>query len=173
VRKLGAPNQPELGMGAVAEGPRVDIDADLVDALGVTPHQLRRILRREAAEVRRRVARLRPDRPPADLRGRTAILVDDGLATGGTMRAAIRAVRKRGARRVVVAVPVGAPGPLAAMAHLADEVVCPLRPEDLFAIGAWYADFRQVSDDEVGRILGRSRLRPIAAPDGEPSPARP
>ena len=164
VRKLGAPEQPELGFGAIAEGPRLHVDPQLCAHLGLGADDLWAIARRELAEVQRRVRRLRGGRPLPDLRGRTAILVDDGLATGGTMRAAIRAVRKRGARRVVVAVPVGAPETVAAIARTVDEVVCPLQPAHLYAVGAWYADFRQLLDEDVARILVRARQRELATP---------
>ena len=108
------------------------------------------------AEVRRRVERFRGGRPAPDLRGRTVILVDDGIATGGTMYAAIRAVRKRGPARLVVAIPVAAPNIVAALRAEVDEVVCLHVPEHLRAIGLWYEDFRQVPDEEVARILERS-----------------
>ena len=157
VRKLGAPHEPELGMGAVAEGPAVVLDRRIVHALHVGSRQLLEVARREMAEVQRRVRRFRGDRPPPELRGKTVILVDDGIATGGTMRAAIRAVRKRGPARVVVAIPVAGPDIVAAMRREADEVVCLHEPDDLYAIGLWYEDFRQVRDDEVARILEQAR----------------
>lgn len=155
-RKLGAPMQPELGIGAIAEGPAVVLDRTTVRLLGVTSPQLLGVARREMAEVRRLVERFRRDRPAPELRGRTVILVDDGIATGRTMRAAIRAVRKRGPARLVVAVPVAAPEVVAVLLREVDEVVCLHQPEDLSAIGLWYEDFRQVSTEEVARILERA-----------------
>ena len=153
VRKLGAPFQPELGMGAIAEGPAVVLDRETVRLLGVNLSQLHGVARREMAEVSRRVERFRGDRSIPELRGRTVILVDDGIATGGTMRAAIRAVRRCGPARLVVAIPVAAPDIVAALGHEVDEVVCLYQPENLYAIGLWYEDFRQVSSEEVVRIL--------------------
>ena len=166
VRKLGAPIQRELGMGAIAEGPAVVLDRATVRLLGVTSAQLLGVARREMAEIRRRVERFRGDRPLPELRGRTVILVDDGIATGGTMRAAIRAVRKREPARLVVAAPVAAPDIVDALRREVDEVVCLHQPEDLYAIGLWYEDFRQVSNEEVGRILERAARDPDAASRG-------
>lgn len=156
VRKLGAPQQPELGMGAIAEGPAVVIDRSTVRLLGVDASDLLRIARREMLEIQRRVERFRGNRPPPDLRGRTAILVDDGIATGGTMRAVLRAVRKRGPAELVVAVPVATPEIVAALRRDVDEVVCLHQVANLYAIGLWYEDFRQVSNEEVSRILERA-----------------
>lgn len=152
-RKLGAPFQPELGMGAIAEGPAVVLDRSMVRMLGITRAQLLEVARREMGEVRRRVERFRGGRTPPDLRDRTVILVDDGIATGGTMRAAVRAVKKRRPARLVVAVPVAPPDTIAAIRREVDDVVCLHEPEALLAIGLWYEDFRQVRDDEVVRIL--------------------
>ena len=156
VRKLGAPMQPELGMGAIAEGPAVVLDRGIVGMLGVGTPQLLGIARREMLEVRRRVERFRGTRPAPDLRGRTVILIDDGIATGGTMHAAIRAVKKRGPARLVVAVPVAPPETVAALRRDVDEVVCLHEPDNLYAIGLWYEDFRQVADESVTRILARA-----------------
>jgi putative phosphoribosyl transferase len=159
VRTLDAPGQPELAIGAVAEGPRLFLDRELVARCGVPARALWALTRRAVDEVQRGVDRLRGGRPLPPLHGRTAILVDDGVATGGTMRAAIRAVRKRGARHVVVAVPVGAREGLAAIERLADHVVCPLRPPELVTVGAWYADFHQISNAEAARTLAGARAR--------------
>jgi len=159
VRKLGAPFQPELGMGAIAEGPAVVLDRPTVRLLGVTTPQLLGVARREMAEVRRRIECFRGDRPAPELHGRTVILVDDGVATGGTMRAAIRAVKKRGAARLVVAIPVAVPDIVTELRREANEVVCLHQPKDLYAIGLWYEDFRQVSNEEVARILERAARR--------------
>ena len=153
VRKLGAPMQPELGMGAIAEGPAVVIDRSIVGELGVSTAQLLEVARSEMNEVRRRIERFRRGRAMPDLRGRVVILVDDGIATGGTMRAAIRAVKKRRPERLVLAVPVAAPDVIASLQRDVDELVCLHQPEELYAIGLWYEDFRQVRDDEVVRLL--------------------
>jgi len=159
VRKLGAPFQPELGMGAIAEGPAVVLDRSIVRELGVRRADLFEVARREMSEVRRRVERFRSGRTTPELRGRVVILVDDGIATGGTMRAAIRAVKKRRPARLILAVPVASPDVVAALGREVDEVVCLYQPEPMFAIGLWYEDFRQVPDEEVARILEHAALR--------------
>jgi len=140
-------------MGAIAEGPAVVIDRSIVRALGITRAELREVARREMNEVSRRVERFRRGRALPELRGRVAILVDDGIATGGTMRAAIRAVKKRKPARLIVAVPVAEPHVIASLQREVDEVVCLHQPDDLYAIGLWYEDFRQVRDAEVAQIL--------------------
>lgn len=166
-RKLGVPFQPELGMGAIAEGPAVVLDREILAQVGITRAQLLDVARREMDEVRRRVARYRGGRPPPELRDRTVILVDDGIATGGTMRAAARAVRKRRPARLVVAVPVGPPETLATLRREVDDVVCLYAPAALYAIGLWYEDFRQLGDDDVVQILERApRVWPAAAAPG-------
>jgi putative phosphoribosyl transferase len=166
VRKIGVPFQPELGMGAVGEdGVRVLNPAVLRDA-GVTDAQLAEIETRERAEVEQRAARLRGGRPAAPLTGRTVIIVDDGLATGGTARAAIRVARARGAERVVLAVPVAPPDTVAALAREADDVISVEMPEPFFAIGGWYADFTATSEQEVVDLL-------VAGGSGRPSSDRP
>ena len=160
VRKLGAPQQPELGMGAIAEGPAVVLDRSIIRALGVSRATLFEVARREMIEVRRRVERFRGGRPMPDLRGRVVILVDDGIATGGTVRAAIRAIKKRRPARLVLAIPVASPDVVEALGREVDEVVCLRQPEPLYAIGLWYEDFRQVHDEEVTRILARAAQQP-------------
>lgn len=176
VRKLGAPPQPELGMGAIAEGPAIYLDRDMIAILGLTERQVMDVVRREADEIRRRVALYRAGRPAPDLRGRTVILVDDGIATGGTTRAAIKGVRKRRAGKVILAAPVASPNAVAALRPLVDDLICPRQPYQLLAIGAWYEDFRQVSDAEVPRLLGLARARPHfrsdVAPGGVPEQER-
>jgi len=156
-RKIGVPFQPELGMGAIAEGPASVIDRSIVEALGITQEQIDEVTRRETAELARRVELFRHGRPAPELRGKTVILVDDGIATGGTMRAAIQGVKKSGAARIVIAVPVAAPTTIAALRDEVEQIVCLRQPYDLVAIGLWYEDFRQVSDEEVLRILDRWR----------------
>lgn len=158
-RKLGVPWQPELGMGAVAEGGVVALNPQVIRHAGVSTEEIEAIRRREEAEVDRRARRYRSDRPREPLAGRTAVIVDDGLATGYTARAAIQAARAAGAARVVLAVPVGAPSTVAELETLADEVVCPLVPSNLMAVGQWYDDFRQVEDDEVVAVLDRAAGR--------------
>jgi putative phosphoribosyl transferase len=154
VRKLGAPFQPELGLGAIApDGVRV-VNAPLAASLGVSEEAIAAVEARESAELQRRLARYRRGRPPIDVAGRTVLLVDDGIATGYTARAAIRWLRTRpGIGRVVLAVPVIA-GPTARdLESQVDDLVAIETPEDLYAIGAWYEDFAQVSDEEVIAIL--------------------
>lgn len=153
VRKLGVPFQPELGMGAVAEGPALVLDRQLIADLGVATREVMAVVRREADELGRRVLRFRGDRPPPDVSGRTVILIDDGIATGNTTRAVIKGLRKRGAEQLVIATPVATPEVIARLRPLVDDVVCLSRPRDLIAIGVAYEDFRQVSDAEVARLV--------------------
>jgi putative phosphoribosyl transferase len=156
VRKLGVPFQPELGMGAVGEdGVRV-LNPDVLRQAGVTETQLAAVEARERAEVEERAVRLRRGRPAISLQGRTVVIVDDGLATGGTARAAVQVARARGADRVVLAVPVAPPDTVAALRRDADDVVAVETPEPFFAIGGWYADFSPTSDEEVVQLLARN-----------------
>jgi putative phosphoribosyl transferase len=153
VRKLGAPHNPEYGIGAVAEdGTRV-IDSEAVAVLGINGETLDAIVERETAELRRRVAAYRGERPPSDLSDRTVIVVDDGVATGVTDTAALRAVRHQGPRRTILAVPVCAHDAAARLREEADDVVCPLSPALFYGVGQWYRDFSQVSDQEVVSTL--------------------
>jgi putative phosphoribosyl transferase len=158
VRKIGAPGNPELGIGAIAEGGVRVLDRDAVRALLVSTEELEAAIAHATAEVEARVQRYRGGRPPLDVAGRTAIVVDDGLATGGTARAALRAVRARGPSRLVLAVPVGAPETVHMLRDEADLVVCLLQPELLLAVGLWYQHFEQTSDAEIATLL-----------DGEPA----
>jgi putative phosphoribosyl transferase len=153
VRKLGVPFQPELGMGAIGEdGVRV-LNDDIVRAAHINETELGAVEWRERLEVERRAQRYRRGRPMTDIRGRTVIVVDDGIATGGTARAALQVARAHGARKVVLAVPVAAPESLRSLRADADEIVVIEQPADLVAIGYWYRDFRQTSDGEVERLL--------------------
>ncbi|MBU9765525.1 phosphoribosyltransferase [Mycobacterium sp. TNTM28] len=151
VRKLGVPQWPELAMGAVASGGGLVLNRALVDRLGIDDDAIVAAIRRETAEVERREQAYRGGRAAPELTGRTVILVDDGIATGASMLAAVRAVRP--ARRVVVAVPVGPPTLGSELSDEADEVVCASRPPQFEAVGQAFADFHQVSDDEVRRLL--------------------
>ena len=153
VRKLGAPGNPELAVGAVAEGGTGVLDRQLARHLGLTGERLERIVARETQELERRVARLRDGRPPRDVGGRTVVVVDDGLATGLSDLAAVEALRTRGAGRIVVAAPVASREAVALLSEAADEVVCVTVPERLLSVGRWYRDFEQVSDAEVLALL--------------------
>jgi putative phosphoribosyl transferase len=157
VRKIGAPGQPELGVGAIGEGGVRYLDEAMISRLGITEADLEPTLAAEHTELARRVARYRGDRPLPDLGGRTAIVVDDGLATGVTARAAVRAVRAAGAARVLLAIPTCSPQGRMALAGDADEVVCVMAPERFAAVGQWYDEFGQTSDEEVLAALERSR----------------
>src|ERR687898_2850072 len=155
-RKLGVPFQPELGMGAVGEGGVRVLNADVLRQARVTEAQLAEVEARERAAVEERAARLRRGRPAFPLEGRTVVIVDDGLATCGTARAAVRVARERGAAQVVLAVPVAPAETVATLRRDADDVVAVETPEPFFAIGGWYRDFSATSDDEVVELLAVS-----------------
>jgi putative phosphoribosyl transferase len=159
VRKLGAPMQPELGMGAVAEGGEPFVDEELVAELGVSRKTLKQIIAAKNDEVRQRQVTLRRGAPPPDVAGRTVIVVDDGIATGGTVRAALRAIRARGPAKLVLAVPIASRDKLEDLAREVDEIVCVEPRETMFAVGEGYDDFEQTSDDEVVDLLERARAR--------------
>lgn len=161
VRKLGVPQWPELAMGAVASGGGLVINNSLVDRLGIDEDTITETIRRETAEIERREQAYRGGRDAPELSGRTVILVDDGIATGASMLAAVRAVRA--ARRVVVAVPVGPPNLTGELPEEADEVVCTSTPPQFEAVGQAFADFHQVSDDEVRRLLAEPTREPGAS----------
>lgn len=156
VRKLGAPHNPEYGIGAIAEGGTRVLDPEALAVLGIDNGTLAGIVAREREELRRRVADYRGDRPPLELEGRTVIVVDDGVATGLTDTAALRAIRRGRPRRLILAVPVAAPDSAARLREEADEVVCLLAPPQLYGVGQWYRDFSQVSDREVVAALNAS-----------------
>lgn len=154
VRKLGAPHNPEYGIGAIAEDGTQVIDPEAIAILGIRNGVLKTIVARETDELRRRVRRYRGERPPVDVSGRTVIVVDDGVATGVTDSAALRAVRRRGPRRLILAVPVCPPDTERRLREDADEVICLNTPPRFFGVGQWYEDFSQVSDEEVLSVLG-------------------
>jgi len=158
VRKLGLPGHEEFGIGAIASGGVRVVDESVLRAYGVDAEMLNQITERERRELRRREHVYRDDRPFPSVADRVVILVDDGLATGSTMRAAVAALRAENPREIVVAVPVGAPETCAA-ARLADEVVCLATPEPFYAVGLWYEDFEQTDDDEVHDLLERAAAR--------------
>ena len=173
VRKVGAPFQPELGLGAVAEGGVLYLDHDTLRLLGASETEVVEIAERKAVEVEERVRRFRRGHPPPVIRGRTAIIVDDGIATGGTVRAAVRALRQLEPAWLVVATPVAAEESLQALRPEVDDVVCLETPSYLGAIGAWYEDFTQVQDHEVEEFLEHARLAHAAAQEGAPAPEPP
>jgi putative phosphoribosyl transferase len=171
VRKLGLPEQPELAMGAIASGGALVVNEEVTHYLGGNAGAFAAVRAREQAELERRERDFRGSRPPLELSGRAAILVDDGLATGATMEAAVRAVRSLGTGRVVVAVPVASAQARARIEGLADEVVCLATPRFFSAVGQWYADFGQTGDEEVRDLLERARADAQAsrpAMGGEP-----
>lgn len=156
VRKLGVPGHEELAMGAIASGGVWVLNEDVIRALNIDEAVLADSAANEWRELRRRERDYRDDRPPPDLRGRTLIVVDDGLATGSTVKAAVTALRKQKPRRIVVAVPLGSAAACAELGELADEVVCAKMPEPFYAVGAWYHNFAQTSDEEVHELLERA-----------------
>jgi predicted phosphoribosyltransferase len=157
VRKLGVPWQPELAMGAIAGGSFKTLDEELIGELRVSREQIDAVVARESAEVARREKLYRKGRPALDVHGRTAVLVDDGLATGSTMLVAARYVRVFKPAKVIIAVPVGSSEACERLKKEADEFVCLATPEFFMAVGEWFEDFRQVSDFEVQRLLEESR----------------
>ena len=157
VRKLGVPSQPELAMGAIGEGGTRVLNHDVIDALRIPDEQIDAVEHRERVELDRRSGRLRQGRSRVPLRGRTVILVDDGLATGSTARAAIDVARAEGAARVVLAVPVAPRSTVTELRRVVDDVLCVATPEPFRAIGQWYVDFRPTSDDEVASLLDEFR----------------
>lgn len=158
-RKIGLPWRPELGVGAVAENGEAVFDRVLLRQVGLEPDDLEPVVNRERAEVRRRVALYRGDRPLPPIAGRTVVLVDDGLATGVTARAALAALRPLRPARLVFAAPVCADEPARALASEVDEVICPHRPDSFVAVGQWYGDFTQVTDAEVLSLLATEEAR--------------
>jgi predicted phosphoribosyltransferase len=153
VRKLGVPGHEELAMGAIATGGLLVLDEDLVRTLGIAEDELQRVVEAELRELERRDAEYRGDREPPDLQGKTVILVDDGLATGSTMRAAALAVRRLNPARLVVAVPVAAEETCNAFRDVVDDIVCGVTPKPFRAVGLWYEDFSQTTDEEVRELL--------------------
>jgi putative phosphoribosyl transferase len=160
VRKLGVPGREELAMGAIAAGGVVVVNDEVVRRLDIPEAVIDEAAAEERQELDRRAEAYRGGRPAPNLRGKTVVLVDDGLATGSTMRAAVAAVRRLGPAGVVVAVPVGALETCDQFRRVADDVVCAETPEPFFAVGSWYQDFAQTTDEEVRELLARSRLPP-------------
>jgi putative phosphoribosyl transferase len=163
VRKLGAPAQPEFGVGAIARGGVRIVDRASMRLAGMDEDDLQGVLAAETRELERRERRYRSGRAPLDVRGRTVILVDDGIATGVSIRAAIAAVRKAGAQRVIVAAGVCAPQSANELRGDVDDLVCAIMPEELTAVGLYFDDFRPIEDEEVVALLERAAHEPATA----------
>ena len=168
VRKLGLPGDEEIAMGAIASGGVRVLNADIVDGLDISSEVIDAVADAEQKELERRERAYRSDRRPIDVEDRIVVLVDDGLATGSTMSAAVEGVKRHNPRRVVVAVPIASPATCEEIAEQVDEIVCAATPEPFLAVGLWYADFEQTSDDEVRALLNETRVfmdpeRPRAA----------
>lgn len=153
VRKLGAPGQEELAIGAIATGGVRVLNREVVKALAIPQQEIAEVAAREQRELERRERGYRGSRPPLDVRGQTVILIDDGLATGSTMRAAVRALRRQRPKKILVAVPVSAVSTCDELRQEADEVICAATPVPFFAVGQWYEEFSQTTDEEVHRLL--------------------
>jgi len=153
VRKLGVPGHEELGMGAIATGGVRILHEGIVREVGISPETIDAVSAREQAELERRERLYRGDRPAPTIKGRTVVIIDDGLATGSTMKAAIQAVRQQDPRRLIVAVPTAPSETCEQLKGSADEVVCPLTPDPFFAVGGSYADFTQITDEEVRELI--------------------
>jgi predicted phosphoribosyltransferase len=160
VRKIGVPGYPELAMGALAPGGTLVINEDVVTELGIPEFLIERVAAREAVEIERRERAYRGGLPAPTVRGRTAIVVDDGLATGATIRAATVSLRRAGAKRVVVAVPTGSADTCEELRRDADDVVCLTTPEPFVAVGQWYEDFSPTTDEEVRELLASASREP-------------
>ncbi|HJQ11340.1 MAG TPA: phosphoribosyltransferase [Gemmatimonadaceae bacterium] len=156
VRKLGFPGHPELAMGAIASGGVRILDRQLIEMYDIPSDAIENVTESEQRELERREKLYRDDRPSPDVRDRTAILIDDGLATGSTMRAAVQALRQESARKVVVAVPIAPPDTCEAMRQEVDDIICAITPDPFLAVGVWYADFSETSDEEVRELLLRA-----------------
>jgi putative phosphoribosyl transferase len=164
VRKLGVPGREELAMGAIASGGVRVLNEEIVGRLRIPESVLDEVAARESRELERRESAYRGDRPATDMRGRTVILVDDGIATGSTMRAAVEALRRLEARRVVAAAPTAALSTARELREQVDELVVVTTPSQFYGVGQWYVDFSQTSDEEVRNLLDRAGAPPPSAP---------
>jgi putative phosphoribosyl transferase len=168
VRKIGLPGHEEFAMGAIASGGTVMMNPHVTRTYGVSEQAITRAVEKERSELERRELAYREGRPAAELRDRTVILVDDGLATGSSMRVAVEAVREHKPRGIVIAVPIAPPETCEALAKEVDEVVCAVTPEPFYAVGLWYKDFEQTTDEEVKRILEKTRAPAVGAKTNSP-----
>jgi predicted phosphoribosyltransferase len=161
VRKLGVPGHKELAMGAIASGGVRVLNENVIRKLGIPNEVVETVVEEEKRELERREREYRDGRPPIEIRGRTVILVDDGLATGSSMRVAVLALRKKNPAQIIVAVPVAAPATCAEFESEVDQVICAVTPEPFWAVGQWYTDFSQTSDEEVRDLLRRAASLPV------------
>ncbi|EEG77831.1 phosphoribosyltransferase [Dethiobacter alkaliphilus] len=152
-RKIPAPHQPEVAIGAVCEDGEVLLDPYLVQRLGISDEYINEAAAREVSEIKRRLQAYRGKRPVTDLSGRTAMVIDDGVATGFTITAALQSISRRGPRELVLAVPVAPPDTVETLSQEVDRIYCPLQPENFYAVGQFYDDFNQLTDDEISRML--------------------
>lgn len=160
VRKLGVPGYEELAMGAIASGGVRSMNDDVLQQIRISDSQIEAVARKEELELKRREAAYRGDRPPLDVNGLTVILVDDGLATGATMRAAVAAIRQQSPKQIIIAVPTAAPDVCDEFRTKVDAIVCGMTPTPFYAVGAWYENFSQTTDEEVRRLLRAVRRTP-------------
>jgi predicted phosphoribosyltransferase len=166
VRKLGVPGHEEYAMGAIASGGVIVLDRAVIQGLGIPSSAVEAAIAREQAELARREQLYRGGRPPLDVTGKTAILIDDGLATGSTMRAAVAGLRERGAQRIVVGVPIASPETCQELSGEVDDIVCAATPEPFVAVGLWYENFEQTSDEEVRQLLEAAQRDQAAGEHG-------
>ncbi len=158
VRKLGVPGHQELAMGAISSGGAIVLNEELITTLGISEPSIERVIEAEENELLRRETLYHVHGPLLDLHGKTIVLVDDGIATGATMKVAIKALRQKRPAKIIVAVPVAARDTCNEMVKLADQLVCPLKPINFYAVGLWYENFSQTSDDEVRTLLDKAYL---------------
>jgi putative phosphoribosyl transferase len=161
VRKLGVPGHEELALGAIASGGTVIFNEEIIQSLHIPPAAIQRVIREEEKELQRRELMYRGKRPFPNLQDKNVILVDDGIATGATLRAAIKSLCQRKPRHIVVAVPVAARSTCEEMIQLVDRLVCPLQPTDFYAVGVWYENFSQTTDAEVSELLVQANSPPV------------
>jgi len=159
VRKLGVPGYEELAMGAIASGGVRVMNEDVMQQINISESDLEAVIKREETELKRRERAYRNGRPPLDIQNAAVILIDDGLATGATMRAAVAALQKQNPRRLIIAVPVAAPETCKEFKPLVDDIVCAITPSPFYAVGAWYENFSQTTDEEVRQLLKRVQLK--------------